>query len=523
MDTGEVPGYEFEVPRGPRHRTRRDSLRAFPEDPPPPVQRDPRRFQQNTLRLFQQDPRSFRQEPPRPVQQDPVNPFQRDSVRPLRQAARAVPPPGASVRAAGGGVLAVMRTRNWLVGLVLPIVVAVIVGIAVVVTAGGGGNGGAAPSALAAGFPPARLAGTAFTGPAGSTQVMLTAIAASAGTEVLAGTADAGPALWVSADGGAAWTRATPAGPAALTRAGSGQLAGVAHGAAGWIAVGTSLTGAGTAGPLIASSSDARAWTVQGGTGPANTGALGAGFAGAVTAAVAAGGSGFVIVGHRAAAGDAVKAAAWYAEGLAGWRSATIARKAGPGQTLMSAVTATARGFAAVGAAGMHPAAWLSADGRSWRRSALAAPAGAARAALDYVAAHGAVVVAAGTAFSAAGTGSPFAEVSADSGATWTLVRLPEPGGGRAAAVTALTAAGAGFTAAGTYGTATGSAVVLWTLPATGDTGWTTATPQGTGLAGRAAQNAITALTADGATLTGAGYTGQQTQQEPTLWQSPIR
>ena len=64
---------------------------------------------------------------------------------------------------------------------------------------------------------------------------MLTAIAASAGTEVLAGTADDGPAVWVSADGGAAWTRAAPACPAALTsRAGAaGQLAGVAHGAAG--------------------------------------------------------------------------------------------------------------------------------------------------------------------------------------------------------------------------------------------------------------------------------------------------
>src|SRR5438876_6851919 len=133
MDTGEGPGYEFEAPRGPRHRTRQDSLRPFPQD----------------------------------------------SLRPIRRPAPAMPPPRASVRAAGGGVLAVMRTRNWLVGLVLPIVVAVIVGIAVVVTAGGGGNGGAAPSALAAGFPPARLAGTAFTGAAGTTPVMLAGIAAS--------------------------------------------------------------------------------------------------------------------------------------------------------------------------------------------------------------------------------------------------------------------------------------------------------------------------------------------------------
>ena len=559
MDTGEVPGYEFEVPRGPRHRTRRDSLRGFPEDSPPTVQQDPRSyqqdtrsFQQDTLRLYPQDPRSFRQDPPRRSQQDPVRsfardsagtfqqdqagpfmrdamrplphdqagPFTRDSVRPLRQAARAVPPPKPSVRDAGGGLLAIMRTKNWLVGLVLPILVAVIVGIAVVVTAGGGGTGGAAPSALAAGFPPARLAGAAFTGPAGASQVMLTAIAASAGTEVLAGTSDGGPALWVSKDGGAGWTRAAPAGPAALTKAGSGQFAGVAHGAAGWLAVGTTLAGAGagTSGPLIASSPDARAWTVQGGAA-----ALGAGSAEAVTAAVAASRKAFVIVGHRAAPAGGVKAAAWYAPGLTGWRTAKIASKAGQAQTLMSAVTATAGGFAAVGAAGMSPAAWLSADGGSWRRSELASPAGAARAALDYVAAHGAVVVAAGTAFSAAGTGSPFAEVSMDSGATWSLVSLPEPVGGRAGAVTALTAAGAGFTAAGTYGTRTGSGVVIWTLLPAGGSGWTAATPQGRGLAGQSPQNAITALAADGATLTGAGYTGQQTQQQPTLWQSPIR
>jgi hypothetical protein len=483
MDTGEVPGYEFEAPRGPRHRPRQDSLRPHP--------------------------------------QEPLRPLTRDSLRPIRHPAPPLPPPRASVRAAGGGVLAVMRTRNWLVGLVLPIVVAVIVGIAVVVTAGGGGNGGAAPSALAAGFPPARLAGTAFTGQAGTTAVMLTAIAASAGTEVLAGTADGGPALWVSPDGGSTWTRAalTGAGQTGTgqTGAGRGQFAGVAHGSAGWLAVGTALSGAGRGGPLIASSADARAWTVAGGTGTA----------GAVTAAVAADRKGFVIVGHRPARGGAVTAAAWYAPGLAGWRTAAIASKAGHGQTLMTAVTATARGFAAVGAAGTRPAAWLSADGRTWRQSVLTAPAGAARAALAYVAAHGAVVVAAGTAFSAAGTGSPFAEVSADSGATWTLVRLPGPVGGRAAAVTALTAAGAGFTAAGTYGTGAGSAVVLWTLPAAGGTGWTTATPQGTGLAGSptgpATQNAITALTADGATLTGGGYTGQQAQLMPTLWQSPIR
>ena len=52
-----------------------------------------------------------------------------------------------------------MRKRNWLMGLAVPILAAIAVGIAVVVVSGGGGSGASAPSALAAGFPPARLAG----------------------------------------------------------------------------------------------------------------------------------------------------------------------------------------------------------------------------------------------------------------------------------------------------------------------------------------------------------------------------
>ena len=49
---------------------------------------------------------------------------------------------------------------------------------------------------------------------------------------------------------------------------------------------------------------------------------------------------------------------------------------------------------------------------------------------------------------------------------------------------------------------------MVWTLPAgsAGGTAWTEAAPQGTGLAGPGMQ-AITALTATGATLTGVGFT----------------
>jgi hypothetical protein len=201
----------------------------------------------------------------------------------------------------------------------------------------------------------------------------------------------------------------------------------------------------------------------------------------------------------------------------------------------MSAVTATARGFVAVGAADTLPAAWLSATGSTWRQASIPLPAGAARAALGYVAANGSAVVAAGTQFSAAGASSPFAEVSANAGATWTQVQLPVPdiGPGTGTTVTALTAAGGGFTAVGTYVTRAGPEVVIWTLPAgtavTSGTAWAAATPQGTGLASAKAENAITGLAADGATLTGVGFTAALTgsglpgAQQPTLWQSPIR
>ncbi len=489
MSRGEVPGYEFEVPPGPwpgpRHRDSHDSLQ---------------------------------------------------DIRYVPLHASALPSPS-PVRAAGRGVLGVMRKRNWLLGLAAPILAAVAVGIALVVVAGGGGNGGAAPSALAAGFPPARLAGPGFTG-APAARVVLTSVAASAATQVAAGGANGAPALWVSADGGSAWSRAKVSGPATLTRAGSGQLAAVAHGKAGWLAVGTTLSGAGD--PLVATSSDARTWTA--------TTLNGLGGGNAVAAAVAAGPAGYVIVGHRAdGPGHQAAATAWYAPSLAGWRSASVAGPATAqpapapraGTEMMNAVTATANGFTAVGASGTAPAAWTSANGRAWRQATLPAPAGSARAALDYVAARGQSIVAAGTEFTAGGASRPFAEVSGNAGATWTQLALPVPGvgPGTGTTVTALTAAGGGFTAAGTYVTAAGPEVVLWTLapgavPGAGTSkgsAWSVMTPQGTGLAGRTAENAITALTAEGATLTGVGFTaglaasGTPGAQQPTLWQSPVR
>ena len=85
------------------------------------------------------------------------------------------------------------------------------------------------------------------------------------------------------------------------------------------------------------------------------------------------------------------------------------------------------------------------------------------------MAANGGAVAAVGTEVTTAGQRRPFAAVSTDAGATWTAAPLPLPaagGPGAAVAATALTAAGGGFTATGTYGVPGETDVVVWTLPA---------------------------------------------------------
>src|SRR6185437_14208655 len=166
MDRGELPGYEFEVPRGPRHAGgARHSIGHDSASRPQP------RREVDAWSDFEPD---LDYQPGAAYQAE----FQRDSIRGLRATPQQEPGPGASVRAASSGVLDIMRKRNWVMGLAAPILAAIAVGVAIVVVTGGGGTGGQAPSALAAGFPPARLAGTSFTGTAGTSRVILTAIGA---------------------------------------------------------------------------------------------------------------------------------------------------------------------------------------------------------------------------------------------------------------------------------------------------------------------------------------------------------
>jgi hypothetical protein len=506
---GEVPGYEFDAPRG--------SAR------PGPVAGGGERRRQT----WPQQPPG---EPPWPPRR-PAPPWQA-----LSEADSAAGPVRSALLARD--TLAAMRARNWLTSLAAPLLAAIAVGVAGVVVLGANHGGHTdAPSALAAGFPPARSAAADFGG-GGGRPVEVSAIAADGATEVAVGSANRGCALWVSADGGSSWRRAALTPPAA-GGATAGQLAGVAHGPSGWLAVGGggSAVPTGTAAalsPAVVGSPDGRTWTVTGSRaafdGPGRT----------VTAAVAAGPGGYVIVGH-ASTGPRTVAAAWYAPGLTGWRRAADARPGaldGPGNRAMNAVGATGRGFVAVGAVGERPAAWVSGTGRTWTLVTLALPAGAASAALDYVAVNGDVVAAVGTEVTAAGQRRPFAAVSMDAGVAWTAAPLPFPAAGASAAgasaagasATALTAAGGGFTATGTYGPPGETDVVVWTLAAgtAAGTAWTEVIPQGTGLAGPGMQ-AITALTATGVTLTGVGFTATSASSsasmltEPTIWQSPVR
>jgi hypothetical protein len=185
----------------------------------------------------------------------------------------------------------------------------------------------------------------------------------------------------------------------------------------------------------------------------------------------------------------------------------------------MLAVVARSGGFVAVGSDGNQASAWISPDGRTWRQADLPVPIGSARAVLQHVASSGPTVVAVGTAVTPAGQRLPFAASSSDGGATWTEAALPVPAG--LASVTALAAAGDGFTATGTFGPTPGHQdVVVWT--SANGSAWTATTPTGQGLTGPGIQ-AITGLALSGSTLTGVGFTASPAGEEPIFWQAPVR
>ena len=344
-------------------------------------------------------------------------------------------------------------------------------------------------------------------------ELAVNSITANGSDQVAVGSANGFPATWFSANAGTTWFRGTGATANVLNRAGLAQLTGVAHGAAGWVAVGGEQAGAAQH-PVVVTSAAGRSWLSADSTRPF-TGT------GLFTSAVAAGPAGYVIVGRQVSGGRTV-AAAWWSTGRAGWQRATDAAPGALDQVganrQMLAVTAGAGGFTAVGSAGSHPAAWTSVNGRTWRAVTLDLPSSSVRAQLSYVTVNGRTLVAAGTATTAAGRTDPFAAVSKDGGITWTESLLPSPGG--TAAVHAVAATGGGFTAVGTVGSAGRQNVVIWT--STDGRTWTPNSPSVTGLSGQGIQE-ITALTVSGSTLTGVGFSASPVSETPTIWRSPIR
>jgi hypothetical protein len=365
-------------------------------------------------------------------------------------------------------------------------------------TGSGSRPGGAAATTgtAASGVPSAAAAPVALQGyPGQHGTVSVSSMWSAAGVTLAVGSADGHPAVWRHASG-AAWTLES----AALLGAGPGTLAAVTDGPAGWIAVGSVVAGGATE-PTVLTSANGVTWqpllAITELAGP------GSQFLG-----VAAGHGGYVVVGKQTAGGRTF-AALWWSTDLRTW---SAGGNGGLDGRLMAstanAVVATADGFVAVGSHGEFAAIWTSNDGRNWYLRDLSAPPGARGATLTLVVAagtNGSRVVAGGYAATPAGD-IPVIVTSPDGGASWHEVVL-----GASGLVTALTATGNGFTAAGLSGAVGARRAVVWTSP--DGLAWSAGTP--TGAQAGNGTDEITALDSGaataGAATAGAASTGAAT------------
>jgi serine/threonine protein kinase len=307
------------------------------------------------------------------------------------------------------------------------------------------------------------------------------AAVAPSGTMVAVGSADGYPAVWQGTPDGA-WHLVTSL---SLVSAYPGltALTSVTHGSSGWLAVGVP-------GPVVLTSADGTTWHRASGGIEKDLGAVSA-------VATAAGQAGYSVAGRSAGASVAD---VWWSRNLVSWvRAQDMNVTTGPTQVL--AVAADPHGFVSAGSHGSQPALWTTTDGRLWTTIVLARPAGASSAVLQQVAINGNRVVALGQEIKA-GRSVPFAEQSADGGASWQQVPFRPPGPNTV--ITALTADSAGFTAAGQYGQPGQQVALAWTS-ATG-LSWVPAQVGGLGGLG-GGSGAITALAPSGSAVTGIGST----------------
>ena len=190
-------------------------------------------------------------------------------------------------------------------------------------------------------------------------------------------------------------------------------------------------------------------------------------------------------------------AAVWWSGNLKSWVRAQDMNVT-TGSTQVLAVASDPHGFVSVGSHDDQPAVWTTTDGRLWTTIVLALPAAASSAVLQQVAINGNRVVALGQEIKEGGA-VPFAEQSADGGASWRQVPFSTPGPDTV--ITALTADSGGFTAAGRYGGPGQQTVVMWTS-ASGLT-WTPARVSGLG----GGSQEVTALASSGPAVTGISVT----------------
>ena len=379
---------------------------------------------------------------------------------------------------------AARRRQAWHVARVgVPAAVLVTVGAGAVMMLTGKTNNMLASSASQGS--PASGAGdsaAAFAGYAGQRgTVTVNSIATAGGTSLAVGSADGHPAIWRRAGDGS-WTLVSASSPLLAQRPGVQSLTSVAYGPRGWIAVGDVLSGA-TQQPVVLTSSDGVAW--QAVTGAAFTAP------GTYVMAVTASQNGYVVVGKQVMGGRTY-AALWWSADLRTWVPGSNGGLDGRlASSAVYAVAATTTWFIAAGTHGSAHTIWTSANGRNWAYFDVPMPPGATSALLSQVSVNGTSVVAAGYATGKAGN-VPVVVVSTDGGAQWRQILLNAPGG--LGSITALTAAGSGFVAAGQAGPAGARHAVTWSSP-DGLT-WSAATPVSAGQ--------ITALTAAGGTVSGA-------------------
>jgi hypothetical protein len=323
-------------------------------------------------------------------------------------------------------------------------------------------------------------------------ELAVNALATADGERIAVGSADGYPAVWRQAPGSTSWTLVSSL-SVASGYPGLSALTSVTHGPAGWLAVG----GPGT---VVLTSADGTTWQREG--------QITSGLAGASGLVTAANPSGYVIAANVASGGSAT-ADLWWSRNLTSWtRETSMNDTNGAGRVL--AIGTDAHEFMAVGSDRGHPAVWTTTDGQDWTTIDLGLPPGASAAALTQVAINGDHVVALGQA-TKAGRSVPFAELSANGGASWQ--EKPFGSAGPGVAVTAVTASSGGFTAASQSGPPGQQNARIW-ISATGSA-WASA--QVSGLGGGGARQ-ISALVLSGSAVSGIGTiaTGQS-QQALTL------